>query len=244
MNTINEIGNVYGYLTVIARDNNNKDGRACWICQCKCGNTVTVPGKHLRSGNTQSCGCYQRQRAHESNLLRSESLVGKKIGKLQILSEAGFIERSSGRKSRIYNCLCDCGNICLIQHVYLNCGDTSSCGCIRSKGELQIRQLLEGLKIDFQQEFCFNDLKSIYPLRFDFALFKNEQLIGLIEYQGEQHTNKNNGWYSEDMIQHDIMKQNYCINNNIPLIIIPYKRNYDVQIEDLKLEELLNDTDI
>lgn len=34
----NEIGNTYGYLTVIARAENTKEGRAQWLCQCKCGN--------------------------------------------------------------------------------------------------------------------------------------------------------------------------------------------------------------
>ena len=28
----NEIGNVYGYLTVIARAENDKSGRARWLC--------------------------------------------------------------------------------------------------------------------------------------------------------------------------------------------------------------------
>ena len=64
-------------------------------------------------------------------------------------------------------------------------GDTNSCGCIRSKGEMQIRQLLQENNIDFKQEFSFEDLKDILPLRFDFAIFKNELLVGLIEFQGE-----------------------------------------------------------
>ena len=54
----NEIGNTYGYLTVIERAENTKEGRAQWKCKCKCGNELIVLGKHLRSGNTKSCGCY------------------------------------------------------------------------------------------------------------------------------------------------------------------------------------------
>lgn len=71
-----EIGNVYGYLTVIERAPSNKDGRAMWKCKCKCGNEVIVLGKRLRSGNTKSCGCYQRERAAQSNMDRVGSLVG------------------------------------------------------------------------------------------------------------------------------------------------------------------------
>ena len=72
----NEIGNIYGYLTVISRAENNKEGRAQWLCRCKCGNELIVLGKHLRSGNTKSCGCYQKERAIASNQLRGGDLTG------------------------------------------------------------------------------------------------------------------------------------------------------------------------
>ena len=111
-----EIGNTYGYLTVIERAPNNKEGRAMWKCKCKCGNEVVVLGKHLRSGNTKSCGCYQREKAAQSNMDRVGSLVGETFGKLKVISEAGFVTHSSGKRSRLYNCLCDCGNYCQIQH--------------------------------------------------------------------------------------------------------------------------------
>ena len=49
---IDEIGNKYGLLTVIARseEHKKKTSRAYWICQCECGNTTVVSGSHLRKG--------------------------------------------------------------------------------------------------------------------------------------------------------------------------------------------------
>jgi hypothetical protein len=48
----------YGRLTVIRRSqSNSKTGNAMWICECDCGNIVTVIGSKLRSGYTKSCGC-------------------------------------------------------------------------------------------------------------------------------------------------------------------------------------------
>ena len=234
----NEIGNIYGYLTVIARAENDKDGRARWLCECKCGKKIEVLGKSLRSGNTKSCGCYQRERAAKSNMDRVENIIGKKFGKLVVVEESGFITHTSGKRSRTYKCLCDCGNYCEVQHQYLTYGDTTSCGCIRSKGEFQIATLLKQNGYEFKQEYCFNDLKDKYPLRFDFAIFKDGKLLGLIEYQGEQHTCKSNGYYSEDIVRHDLMKKEYCHNNDIILIEIKYKKNYDLKIEDLQLEKL------
>lgn len=235
----NEIGNTYGYLTVIARAENDKEGRAQWLCQCKCGNQVTVRGKALRNGNTKSCGCYQKERAAQSNMDRVGSLVGKKFGKLTVICENGFITHTSGKKSRIYYCECDCGNIVpAAQHQYLAYGDLTSCGCIRSKGEYQIEQLLKEYNIRYIREYSFSDLVDDLPLRFDFAIFNENKLVGLIEFQGEQHYTPSNGFYNETLIEHDKMKKEYCKNHNIPLIEIKYKKNYNLKIEDLRLEEL------
>lgn len=235
----NEIGNVYGYLTVIARAENDKEGRAKWLCQCKCGNQVIVRGKALRSGNTKSCGCYQKERAAQSNMDRVGSLVGKKFGKLTVVCENGFITHTSGKKSRIYYCECDCGNIVpAAQHQYLAYGDLTSCGCMRSRGEYQIEQLLKERNIKYIREYSFSDLVDDLPLRFDFAIFNENKLIGLIEFQGEQHYIPSNGFYNETLIEHDKMKKEYCKNHNIPLIEIKYKKNYNLKIEDLRLEEL------
>ena len=234
----NEIGNTYGYLTVIERAENSKEGRAMWKCKCKCGNDTIVLGKHLRSGNTKSCGCYQRERAAQANMDRVGSLVGQKFGKLTVICENGFITHTSGKRSRIYYCECECGNIVhSAQHQYLVYGDLTSCGCIRSKGEYQIEQLLKEHNIKYIREYSFSDLVDDLPLRFDFAIFKNNQLLCLIEFQGEQHYNPSNGFYNETIVEHDKMKKEYCDKNNIKLIIIDYKRNYDIKYEDLRLEE-------
>lgn len=48
---INEIGNTYGYLTVIEKSE-SKNNRAMWKCKCKCGKEIIVSGKLLRNGHT------------------------------------------------------------------------------------------------------------------------------------------------------------------------------------------------
>ena len=53
-----EIGNIYGRLTVLKRHyENNSRGQAQWVCECECENIHTVLGMSLRNGRTQSCGC-------------------------------------------------------------------------------------------------------------------------------------------------------------------------------------------
>lgn len=116
----NEIGNKYGNLAVIERAENTKDGKARWLCKCDCGNTVIVIGKHLRSGNTKSCGCLRAQ--HLVN-----NLEGKKFGRLMV------IERSEIRSNRgvVWKCQCDCGNIVEKVSADLLTGNVSSCGCLK-----------------------------------------------------------------------------------------------------------------
>ena len=233
-NFIDETGKKYGELTVLYRTENNKSGRAMWHCRCSCGNEIDVLGKSLRNGNTKSCGCYQRRRAAESNIARAGTLVGQKFGKLLVLEEAGFVTHPNGKRSRLYKCLCDCGNYCEIQHQYLTYGDTTSCGCMRSKGEFQIAQLLKEQNINFKQEYIFDDLKDQLPLRFDFAIFDNDKLLCLLEFQGEQHLYPSNGFYSEDLIKHDKQKEDYCKQHNIRLEKMYYKKGHNITWEELK----------
>ena len=57
-NGIDEIGKVYGKLTVLEqaprRQNNT---HIFWKCKCECGNIVEVQGSYLRSGSARHCGC-------------------------------------------------------------------------------------------------------------------------------------------------------------------------------------------
>lgn len=54
-------GQRFGRLTVIKRAENSKDGGARWLCKCDCGNEIIVKAGSLKSGNTQSCGCFERE---------------------------------------------------------------------------------------------------------------------------------------------------------------------------------------
>ena len=54
-------GNVFGYYTVLEKSPIRKYNEVHWICRCQCGAVKTVSGHALRSGNTKSCGCYQKE---------------------------------------------------------------------------------------------------------------------------------------------------------------------------------------
>lgn len=60
-NFIDLTGQKFGRLIVIERASNNTEGRAMWVCKCECGKETKAVGKDLRSGNTKSCGCLNRE---------------------------------------------------------------------------------------------------------------------------------------------------------------------------------------
>jgi hypothetical protein len=59
---INDLtGKSFGYLTAIKIDGYNKWGEIKWLCQCKCEKIISVERSSLVTGNTKSCGCYNRE---------------------------------------------------------------------------------------------------------------------------------------------------------------------------------------
>lgn len=66
MHNIKNLSGRFGRLTIVARDGSSNDGQAMWRVICDCGNTARVRGASLRSGATQSCGCYKLQRISET----------------------------------------------------------------------------------------------------------------------------------------------------------------------------------
>lgn len=54
-------GEKFGRLVVTKRSDIKIPRRAIWECECDCGNKINVRGENLRSGNTTSCGCFQKE---------------------------------------------------------------------------------------------------------------------------------------------------------------------------------------
>ena len=61
MKKLDLIGQKFGRLTVVETSEPSKTGKSRWVCQCSCGNRVTVIGHDLKNGKTKSCGCFQKE---------------------------------------------------------------------------------------------------------------------------------------------------------------------------------------
>ena len=232
---IDRTGHRYGKLTVLKEDPNKKNNRIHWICQCDCGNIISVDSSNIN--NYKSCGCTRKETLKKVNKERFGGKpsdkrineIGNKYGRLTVVEDAGTI---NGRA--VWKCLCDCGNEIVVKGKYLRNGDTKSCGCLQSFGEEKIAQILRDNNICFVQEKKFVDclVETNNQARFDFWV-NNEYLI---EFDGLQHFKKT-GWRSQEEFerdkQRDIIKSTWAKKNNIPLIRIPYDRLNKLTLEDL-----------
>ena len=229
-------GQTFGKLTVLYRVPNTNPIK--WHCMCNCDNhtELDVRACHLRSGHTQSCGCYQKQRMCETV---SRDLTNQKFGKLIAIKQ---IHRKNNNRSEIlWECNCECGSTSYVRTEDLTSGKITSCGCSISKGEEKIANLLTLHNIPFEKQktfssCCFPDTK--YNAYFDFYI-NNKYLI---EFDGIQHFQykDGNGWNNkinfEKTMKRDIFKNKWCKENNIPLIRIPYTQLDKLEIRDLLLE--------
>lgn len=221
----------FGKLTVLYRYyQNNKNGGSQWVCRCECGNIKVVLGASLtrKDRPTRSCGCQTYENASKANI---NDITGYRFGKLIV------IEDTKIRKNHrvVWRCKCDCGRIVERVGDSLVQGDTKSCGCCStSLGEIKIEELLTEYGIIFQRQKTFGDLigKNNMPYRFDFYLPEYNRII---EFDGIQHFQQREFFSDtlEEVCLRDKIKNEYCKNNGVPLVRIPYWKLSNLDINDL-----------
>ena len=173
-----------------------------------------------------------RGKENKGNSARANNLIGQTFGELTVVSKSNKRAANGG----IYwLCKCVCGQEKEILGQSLISGCTMSCGCQSniSQGNKKIAKILSEANILFEQEKRFDTCRDINTLPFDFYV-DNKYLI---EYDGEQHFDKNSFFNYEYTHTHDKIKSKWCKDNNIPLIRIPYTRYNYLCLEDLLLDK-------
>lgn len=178
----------------------------------------------------------------------NEHLNGNGCNKCGILKQIKHIEYDNtifiNKANKIHNKLYDyslveykehkinVNIICPIHGVFKQKPTThlQGCGCQKcksSKGEEKIRNYLREKNISFKEQYKFDDCEYKNKLVFDFYLPEHNTCI---EYDGKQHFKivEYFGGRSGFMKRkhRDKIKNQYCIDNNINLIRIPYT-NFD-----------------
>ena len=135
-------------------------------------------------------------------------------------------------KGSDYNlrCMCvSCGNVMeKIARTYIG---VAKLGCIncgkKSHGEDEVESWLRQNDIQYKRQYTEPNIKDINNLYYDFAIYKEGEVVLFIEYDGEQHFKPVEAWGGEEKlkqtVQRDQLKNEIAERIAIPLIRIGYK---------------------
>ena len=229
-------GQRFGRLVALYRQPFKKGGKSVWHCKCDCGNGVdvrlemlTAPDDSKRS-KTRSCGCLQKEYFTKptKNFHYEEQYINHTFNGIKILSKTDLKDKE---RNILYNCQCIvCNHTFIAPGKEIKRGKITCPYCNSSINEKNIFSLLKNNNINFTTQQTFKTCKDNKLLPFDFYI-NNKYLL---EYDGNQHFYQISNWSFETTRKHDLIKNKYCFDNNIPLIRIPYDAEYT--IDDLKLE--------
>lgn len=194
------------------------------ILHKKCGNILEMSYQDLKNHNCKFC-------AHQSYLKDldkfKEEINLKYNGEIIVIGD--YI---NNKKAIKFKC-----NLCN-KYFYntpvsiLDKRKMRACNCRKiSNGETIISNYLSNKNIKFIREFRFNDCRDKRPLPFDFYI---KEFNILIEFDGEHHYFPIYGKERfEITVKHDLMKDNYCKDNNIELIRIRYDDDLNCILDNL-----------
>lgn len=154
-------------------------------CVCDCGKSTVVSYSHLKYGGTKSCGCIK-------HMPRFEDLTGKVFSRLTVIKHLGRKSIGSGKQySQLWECRCDCGNVCKVNSRDLKSGNTKSCGCIQGESLRESNLNNYDLSGEYGIGF-FNDGTTFlfdledFPLIKDFTWHKNDNGYVVTTYKNKR----------------------------------------------------------
>ena len=186
-----------------------------------CDNEFYARGQHILDGHKcRTCALSEygdkKRKSHEV----FENEIKEKYGDEFIL-----LSEYKGDKEKIKCLHTKCGKIS-----EKNAGTLLENGgckyCKESKGEKAIKLFLENNHIQYEREYRNKECKYKYTLPFDFAIYKDDKLKFLIEYDGELHYKPGRWKEAKNKFTSNLMKDNikseFAKQHKIKLIRIPY----------------------
>lgn len=196
------VGQRFGRLLVVKKA--DTQGRTKYICYCDCGNSKAIFAQSLKSGNTKSCGCLNKEKLSERSTV---NLVGKRFARLVVAKRLG-----SKNGYVLWECKCDCGTTINATTKTLNGGMTKSCGCLNSELSSQRAKttLIKSRDKYFEENYQDNTstvhLNSEQPradsetgYRGVSFLPKRKNYVSWIQFRGKKY---NLGYYSSAEAAH------------------------------------------
>lgn len=216
----------------------------CPICN---ENIFEAKVYHVTSGKIIRCKACRAVETSGANNPNFKNLLGKRYGKLVVIKYLGsknLAKNNANQKKSIWLCRCDCGRTKEVIGNSLQRGLVNSCGQCNfcSNGEFKLAKIFQNLHISYESQKRFDNCVDKFTLPFDFYL---PDYNCCIEYDGTSHYKPNlaGSWCTVDSIlktqEHDKIKNDFCQNNAISLIRIPYW-DFDILSEKYILDKLKN----
>lgn len=157
-------GDKFGRLVVIRSAGFRKFTKSrcrVWSCLCvPCNKKLRVLQWSLRCGETQSCGCLQRERTSTAARKRSSVRVGRRFGALKVVRRLASHEGNG-----YWECRCRCGSVIDVTSKMLSQGRTTGCGCTRVERALAMARAREKHYDVFGEQLTLKDLAELTGVR-------------------------------------------------------------------------------
>jgi len=189
-----------------------------------CNNMWSVKASHLIHSKS-GCPKCNYIKSHNNQVKSKENFI-KDVFKIHgdkiiLLDDYYNVKTKLNVKCNI------CNNTWLVSPNSLLNGHGCSC-CKKSKGEKIIEKYLIDNNVLYKKQYVIDGCKNKHNLYFDFAVFENNNLYFLIEFDGIQHFKPIKYFGGIEKFKYtkktDKIKDDYCKNNNIKLIRIPYNK--------------------
>lgn len=201
------------------------------LFKCSCGEVFQTTFSRFKNMNVRRCNKCGIKLNAESRTFKYEDI--KNYIEVESGSGCKLLSDTYTKSTDKLLIQCKCGakfNVSFDKFKSRGQQRCKKCASSMSKGEERTCIYLESKNIDYETQYIFDNLLGVNDglLRFDFYL-PNYDL--LIEYDGEQHYRPVNfgGIPDEEAElnykitqQNDNIKNQYCKDNNIPLLRIPY----------------------
>lgn len=230
-------GKRFGHLTVLyPLDGYSRGNSVIWKCICDCGKYCTRTSfSLLHSSEHVSCGCVSHK-IHDQKL--EKNYEGLRQGNVTILKKIGVFDGYM-----YYRCKCACESPCNNQLFTARSDNITEGmeykpGCKKSIGEARIEKILRALHIRYAAQASFDTLinpKTGKKLFCDFYLPDYKMVI---EFDGRQHYQEGSQWGGKmrvvDSMYYDGVKNQWCADNGITMVRIPYCYRDDLNADFIK----------
>ena len=223
----NYAGQTFNHLTLLGRASSDSPSIPKWwaICDCPEHTIKSYAVADIKRGRVKSCGCYVKQTSSENGKKNRKDYTDEICG--DFIAVEPTQHYSGGNIKWLFQCL-NCGYEKEAAIGDMRKGYGASCPVcgdkVKSLGEKKLCQILTEQNIKFIQQKTFDSCVFVTSGRKGFFDFYLPDLNILIEYDGIQHFIDRKGRKDrlEEIQERDSYKTNWCKENNIPLIRIPY----------------------